>query len=64
MASLPPSFPGWLILILNLTVVGLMIVLGFFLKSIDVRYCIGYLVGFFVMYIAVRLKYGFWPFDD
>lgn len=41
-----------------------MTALGLFAKSIDIKYVIGYLVGFFFLYIAVRLKHGFWPFND
>lgn len=61
MTTLPSNTPRWLIWLLNLIAVGVLSAIGFLAKWAGWQFCAGFLAGFFLLYIHVRIRYGFWP---
>ncbi|CAO3447831.1 hypothetical protein [Azospirillum argentinense] len=64
MATLPPHTPRWVIWLLNAVVLAALVGVGFLAKQFDWRYLFGFGAGYLFMAVSVRLKYGFWPFED
>lgn len=64
MASLPPNTPRWAIWLANAVFLVIMVGVGLFAKSIDIRYIVGFLVGALYVYFLARWLHGIWLFND
>jgi len=63
MSQLPANTPRWRIWILNLLAFVIMGGVVAVTSWAGWQACLWFMAGYLTMYFAVRLKYGFWPFN-